>query len=201
MRSTFSITILSVALVQCAANTPSDRPQAHPAPTTSGGVTPTWSGSTLTHDVPSIGFGDRTILGSAALVPFATYLNGMHSRIHPFFADQFIDSLNKRPASDPINDIKRFANVEIVVSRAGFVETIGILKSSGIPEFDQGAMDSVTRAQPFGSAPDAIVSPDGNVYMHWEFHRDERYACSTMNTRPILLKTAPNLTDAGVITL
>jgi hypothetical protein len=33
------------------------------------------------------------------------------------------------------------------------------------------------------------VSPDGNVYLHWEFHRDEVYACSTMNARPFLLNT------------
>jgi hypothetical protein len=45
----------------------------------------------------------------------------------------------------------------------------------------------VQRASPFGPAPSAIISPDGNVYLHWEFHRDEVYACSTMNARPFLL--------------
>jgi hypothetical protein len=25
------------------------------------------------------------------------------------------------------------------------------------------------------------------VYLHWEFHRDEVYACSTINARPFLL--------------
>jgi hypothetical protein len=31
------------------------------------------------------------------------------------------------------------------------------------------------------------VSPDGNVYLHWEFHRDEVFACSTMGASPFIL--------------
>jgi hypothetical protein len=66
---------------------------------------------------------------------------------------------------------------------------MGVVKTSGITAFDIAALDSVHRAQPFGPAPGAIVSPDGNVYLHWEFHRDEVFACSTMNARPFLLNT------------
>jgi hypothetical protein len=33
------------------------------------------------------------------------------------------------------------------------------------------------------------------VYLHWEFHRDEIYACSTMNARPFILNAAPKGTD------
>ena len=68
---------------------------------------------------------------------------------------------------------------------------MGIVKTSGITAFDIAALDSVDRAQPFGPAPSAIVSADGNVYLHWEFHRDEVYACSTMNARPFLLNVPP----------
>ncbi len=57
--------------------------------------------------------------------------------------------------------------------------------------FPDSRVDAVHRAQPFGPAPGAIVSPDGNVYLHWEFHRDEVYACSTMHARPFLLNTPP----------
>jgi outer membrane biosynthesis protein TonB len=63
------------------------------------------------------------------------------------------------------------------------------VKTSGITAFDIAALDSVQRASPFGTAPSAIVSPDGRVYLHWEFHRDD-YACSTINARPFML-TAP----------
>jgi hypothetical protein len=54
----------------------------------------------------------------------------------------------------------------------------------------------VHRAQPFGPAPGAIVSADGNVYLHWEFHRDEVFACSTMHARPFMLNTPPKSTPA-----
>ena len=66
---------------------------------------------------------------------------------------------------------------------------MGIVKTSGITAFDIAALDAVDRAQPFGPAPGAIVSPDGNVYLHWEFHRDEVFACSTQGARPFILNT------------
>ena len=65
----------------------------------------------------------------------------------------------------------------------------------------QGALDAVQRASPFGPAPSAIVSSDGNVYLHWEFHRDEVYACSTMNARPFLLNVPPKGSDPADPTL
>jgi hypothetical protein len=66
---------------------------------------------------------------------------------------------------------------------------MGVVKTSGITAFDIAALDSVDRAQPFGPAPNAIVSGDGNVYLHWEFHRDEVFACSTQGARPFIINT------------
>jgi hypothetical protein len=60
-----------------------------------------------------------------------------------------------------------------------------------VTAFDIAALDSVDRAQPFGPAPAAIVSPDGNVYLHWEFHRNEVFACSTQGARPFILAAPP----------
>ncbi|MBI4701915.1 MAG: hypothetical protein HY744_12320 [Deltaproteobacteria bacterium] len=57
--------------------------------------------------------------------------------------------------------------------------------------FDVAALRSVEAASPFGKPPDAIVSPDGRVYLHWEFHRDPYYACTSRFARPYLLKAAP----------
>jgi hypothetical protein len=72
---------------------------------------------------------------------------------------------------------------------------MGIVKTSGITAFDIAALDSVHRSQPFGPAPGAIVSPDGNVYLHWEFHRDEVFACSTMHARPFMLNVPAKSPD------
>ncbi|MEO8875925.1 MAG: TonB C-terminal domain-containing protein, partial [Polyangiaceae bacterium] len=146
--------------------------------------------SAIENYVSSVKPGNMTALNTAA-VPFATYLNGMHNRIHPIFADTFLGSLDSLPATHPMNDPKIFTSLEIVLTREGQIVKMGVLKTSGITAFDIAALDSVQRASPFGPAPGAIISPDGNVYLHWEFHRDEVFACSTMNALPIMLKNAP----------
>ncbi|MDB4946868.1 MAG: TolA protein [Labilithrix sp.] len=139
--------------------------------------------------VSSVKPGNQTALNTAA-VPFATYLNTIHNRIHPLFADSFLGSLDNLPKTHPMNSPKLITRVEIVVSpKEGRIVKLGVVKTSGITAFDIAALDSVSRAQPFGPAPGAIISPDGNVYLHWEFHRDEVFACSTMHARPFLLNT------------
>jgi TonB family protein len=142
--------------------------------------------SAIENYVSSVKPGNQTALNTAA-VPFASYLNGMHNRIHPIFADSFLESLDSLPANHPMNDQHLVTRLEIVLTKEGRLKKMGIVKTSGITAFDIAALDAVDRAQPFGPAPNAIVSPDGNVYLHWEFHRDEVYACSTMGARPFVL--------------
>ena len=139
--------------------------------------------------VSSVKPGNQTALNTAS-VPFASYLNTIHNRIPPLFADSFLGSLDNLPKSHPLNSPRLITRIEIVVSpKEGRIVKLGVVKTSGITAFDIAALDSVHRAQPFGPAPGAIVSPDGNVYLHWEFHRDEVFACSTMHARPFLLNT------------
>jgi TonB family protein len=142
--------------------------------------------SAIENYVSSVKPGNQTALNTAQ-VPFATYLNGMHNRIHPLFADSFLGSLDALPKDNPLNDPKLITRLEIVVTKDGHIVRMGIVKTSGITAFDIAALDAVQRASPFGPAPSAIVSPDGRVYLHWEFHRDEIFACSTMNARPFML--------------
>jgi TonB family protein len=117
----------------------------------------------------------------------ATYLNGMHNRIHPIFADSFLGSLDGLPPNHPMNDQHLVTRLEIILTKDGHLKKMGIVRTSGITAFDIAALDAVDRAQPFGPVPGAIISPDGNTYLHWEFHRDEVYACSTMGARPFIL--------------
>jgi hypothetical protein len=141
--------------------------------------------------VSSVKPGNQTAL-NAARSPFGTYLVTIHNRIHPIFAEDFLGSLDSRPANDPINDPTLVTKLEIVLDRDdGHVVKMGVTRTSGITVFDIAALDSVQRASPFGKPPKAIVSPDGNVYFHWEFHRDPVFACSTINARPYLLNTPP----------
>jgi TonB family protein len=107
------------------------------------------------------------------------------------FADDFLSSLDQLPRDHALNqDLRTF--LEIVVSREdGRLVRMGVTRASGSTAFDVGALESVQRASPFGPPPKEIVSPDGNVYLHWVFHRNPVYACSTYFARPYLLRVAP----------
>jgi hypothetical protein len=146
--------------------------------------------SAIENYVPSVKPGNQTALNTAA-VPFASYLNQIHSRIHPIFADTFLDSLDRLPASHPMNDRNLVTALEIVVDREeGRLVRRGVTRTSGITAFDVSAIAAVDRAAPFGAPPAEIVSPDGNVYLHWEFRRDDM-ACSTLFAHPYILKVQP----------
>lgn len=146
--------------------------------------------SAIENYASSVKRGNQTALNTAQS-PFATYLNGMHNRIHPIFADSFLASLDSRPTTDALNDMSLITALEVVLTKEGHVARMGVTKTSGNTAFDVAALDSVDRAQPFGPAPGAIVSPDGRVYLHWEFHRNEIYACSTQGARPYIINTRP----------
>jgi len=145
--------------------------------------------SAIENYVSSVKPGNQTALNTAKS-PFATYLNGMHNRIHPIFAESFLGSLSSLPSTNPMNSPRIFTRLEIVMTRTGHIVRMGVVKTSGVTAFDIAALDSVQRASPFGPAPSAIVSPDGRVYLHWEFHREEGIACSTLNAMPYMLPGA-----------
>jgi TonB family protein len=123
---------------------------------------------------------------NAARTPFATYLVAMHNRIHPLFAEWYLESLDDLPRTPPYPDNYPVTGVEIVLSADGHIKQMGVVKPSGVTVFDIAVLDSIDRAQPFGQAPSPILSADGNVYIHWDFHREEVFACSTINARPFL---------------
>jgi TonB family protein len=152
----------------------------------------------LENYVASVKPGNTTAL-NAARVPFAAYLNGIHNRLHSIFADRFLATLDGMPANHPLNRQDMVTHLEIVLSKEdGHIVRMGVIKSSGNTAFDVGALDSVQQASPYGTPPEAIVSPDGNVYLHWEFYRAPFYACSTYFAHPIMLKAAPKGTPPQV---
>ncbi len=146
--------------------------------------------SAIENYVPSVKPGNQTALNTAR-VPFAAYLNQIHNLLHPIFADAFLGSLDSLPSAHPMNDPKLITSLEIVVEREeGRLVRRGVTRTSGVTAFDISAIESVDRAAPFGVPPAEIVSPDGNVYLHWEFHRGQM-ACSTFNAHPYILKVQP----------
>jgi hypothetical protein len=119
------------------------------------------------------------------------YVNGMHRRIHSLFADRFEGSLSALPCDHPLNSPRLRAQLEIVLRPDGKVQKLGVIRGSGLTEFDIGVLDSVDRAQPFGRVPANLQSPDGLLYLHWSFSRNEFYACSTLGVRVFLLFRPP----------
>ncbi len=147
--------------------------------------------SAIENYVAKVKPGNQTAL-NAARVPFARYLNEIHNRLHPVFADSFLGSLSRLPTDHPMNRSDLRTNLEIIVSRTdGRLIDMGITRPSGVTAFDVAALEAVKRSSPFGTPPQSIVSPDGNVYLHWEFYRDPWYACSTYFARPFILKASP----------
>ncbi len=140
---------------------------------------------------PSVKLGDETALNAAAN-PFAEYLHDIHNRLHPIFGDEFLGS--GLASKEGLDDMTLVTHVELVLSKEeGKIVRMGVTKRSGSTIFDAVALEALDRASPFGKAPDIIASPDGNVYLHWEFHRDPFDACSTRNAHPIMLKHPPKL--------
>jgi TonB-like protein len=149
--------------------------------------------SAIENYVASVKLGNQTAL-NAARVPFAGYLSRIHGLLHPIFAGDYLGFLDGLPSSDPLNNQNLSTHIEIVLSQKdGSIVRMGVTRTSGVTAFDVGALESVQRASPFGSPPPIIVSPDGNVYLHWEFHRNPIPACSTFFARTYIIK-APQRT-------
>lgn len=147
-----------------------------------------WRGA-IENYVASVKPGNQTALNTAR-VPFAAYLNQIHQRLHQVFAHGFLGHLEQLPDKHPLNNRNMSTHVEIALSREdGRIVKMGITKSSGVTAFDVGALESVSKAAPYGPPPGSIVSSDGNVYLHWEFHRNRDYACSTYFARPFIIDT------------
>lgn len=141
--------------------------------------------------VASVKQGNQTAL-NAARVPFASYLNTIHNKLHPIFADAFLDSLETLPANHQLNGVTLRTDLEVVVDKdSGKIVKMGVVRTSGVTAFDVAALEAMERASPFGKADPSIVSGDGRVYLHWEFHRQREIACGTVNARPFKLKGEP----------
>ncbi len=119
---------------------------------------------------------------------FSSYIESMHARIHSFLAQGALPRLDRLPQDHLLQNRAQKTDLELVVDgRDGGLVRMGVLRSSGTTAFDVLVLESVLRAAPFGAAPEEIRSADGLVYLHWEFHRDPEYACSTYFARPFLL--------------
>jgi TonB family protein len=129
--------------------------------------------------------GNQTALNTRA-DPFAAYVARMHRGIHVQFADGFLLHLPSTVEAAFQTNPEMNTRLEIAIGADGSVASIGVVSTSGDLLFDFGAYNAVMNAAPFGATPENIRSPDGLVYVHWSFYRNQRQ-CGTFNARMFIL--------------
>jgi TonB family protein len=136
-------------------------------------------------------------IGGARADAFARYVVDMHRRIHEPFTHGFLRAAAERHDAR-LADETLWTQLRIVVRPDGTLRAVTVLRPSGVPEFDAGATSSVARAAPFPPTPPDIRSVDGNVYVDWQFHRDER-GCDVIGVDPhILIKDQPPASEKAL---
>lgn len=139
--------------------------------------------------VPSVRLGNQRPLAGAQ-GSFLRYLKGMAARIAPILVDRFLSWIRSLPADHPLRGPQLSVRLEIVLDRSeGHIVRMGVVLVSGVTAFDVGVLHSVKRAAPFGPPPESIVSPDGRVYIQWDFHNDEYSGCAIENARPSIVSS------------
>jgi TonB family protein len=145
--------------------------------------------ASLENFIPEVRPGNQTALSTRAH-PFALYIAQMHQNIHQLWGYGFLPDMDNKPARHPMNDMSLWVMIEIVLRPDGSIAKATVARTSGALSFDVAALDTVFSAAPYPPPPSAIRSADGNVYLHWRFHRDHRQ-CGTFGVDPFILTTPP----------
>ena len=135
--------------------------------------------SAMTNYISEIQPGNHTAVNAHKDVA-ASYINRIHSKIHPKWGGDFLPMLDMRYGpNSPFSDSSLNTVLELVVDgETGKLESVNIVDSSGLTTYDMQAIAIAKQVAPHPPAPSAIRSPDGNVYLHWNFWRDQRQ-CGT----------------------
>lgn len=144
---------------------------------------------------PNARIGNPGKLGSLAR-PFADYIATVHRQVHRSWGDGFLAELNHHPSTGryPLDLVTA---LEISLKSDGTVNNVHISLGSGFWSFDAAAIEAVLGAAPFPAPPQSIKSADGNVYVTWLFHRDDRQ-CATDFVSAHILTAQAKPTPAGL---
>ncbi len=151
--------------------------------------------SALENFIPEVQTGNQTALKTRA-APFAVYIARMHRKIHPLWGFGFLDDMDEKSSSHPLNDFSLRTVLEVVIASDGSVDKVTVTKNSGRLEFDVAAIDAVQSAGPYEAPPSAILSPNGKAYIHWGFYRNYRQ-CGTFNANPFILAETSQKTPSS----
>jgi TonB family protein len=118
--------------------------------------------------------GNHTSVNAAPAI-YAGYMAAMHRRIHQRWPDYLISLDMQYPAGHPLQKATLQVTLEYVIeAKTGTFKAVNIVNSSGQMMFDAEAIDTAWSLGKQPNAPKQIISPDGNIYIHWNFWRDGR---------------------------
>ena len=154
--------------------------------------------SALENFTPNVRVGNQSELGTRAH-PFAAYI-ARASADSPLLGRRILADLDRKTGGD-IYPRQLVTALEISIKPDGTLAQVVIAKTSGVMPFDAAAIDAVGSSAPFGEPPSSIKSRDGNVYITWHFHRDERQCATDFVNAHILTtppKSGPNVASSGL---
>jgi TonB family protein len=128
--------------------------------------------------------GGRPVAWEGDAAELDRYLDSVHACVHAVFVDSFLRSLRDLPKDHALSDPELGATVEVVIEgETGRLADVGIVASSGVPEFDAAAVAAFGHAFPLAPAPAATWSSDGRVYVTWELKRRPEDGCKRAQAR------------------
>ncbi len=151
----------------------------------------------LENFIPEVKPGNQTALNTRE-APFAAYIAKMHRSIHRLWGFGALDDWDDLPGSSPLNNPNLSTTLEMVLNRDGTVDKVTVVRGSGYLGFDVAAIDTAFNAGPYPDPPRAIRSANGKIYVHWQFHRDERQ-CATSGVDYFILDNPPTGADRSVV--
>jgi hypothetical protein len=150
--------------------------------------------SALENFTPNVRVGNQSELGTRAH-PFAAYIAQVHRQIHRFWGDGFLADLDRKVGSRCIR--RKLGDGARAVDQAR-----RHARSGGDLQDRRACCRLMLRRSMQWAAPrrlvshqQAIKSRDGNVYITWHFHRDERQ-CATDFVNAHILTTPPKAVQA-----
>ena len=114
-------------------------------------------------------------------LPESVYLPALHAHVHRRWADNFLRLVGEKlPATDPLNDASKTAEVDLVIAGDGQLASVAIARGSGVQGFDDAVLEVLRDAVPYPAPPLAARSDDDRAHVRWTFARDQR-RCSSVN--------------------
>ncbi len=152
----------------------------------------------LENFVPRVRYGNQIAINTRRS-EYAAYIAAIHRKIHRRWGIGYLRHLDMNfGMGHPLSNSTLRTTLEFVIDgKTGEVRECNIVETSGVLEYDAEAIRIGLAVGPHEPAPDPIISGDGNVYLHWKFHRDTRQ-CGTFGVSVYVLDNSGKLDTYNV---